>query len=332
MPDSSDRVAHLRGLEPHLRARIIGQDHVLPRIAAVFARGELGVTDPSRPRGSLFLVGPTGTGKSETFACAADYVFGPGHLTVFDMSEYQDRAAVNRLIGADANDPGLLGRALTRLPRGGILFDEMEKAFPLILDLFLQILWDGRVTVATGETFSFAHHYVAFASNIGGSEAMRMSHSRFVSVEQAVIRRVTQALRPEFVGRIDEMLVFARLSPDAQRKICRLEVERETERLRRGGFDLQVSREAMEFLIREGFHPTLGARPLRKTVERQLQNAVVNGLFETGWGCGALVPDQQQLRLVIQENSAQFDPDAVGIDKHASACVARNSPDNRKGQ
>lgn len=301
MPEPSDRMAHLRGLEAHLRVRVIGQDHVLPRIAAIFARGELGVTHPGRPRGSLFLVGPTGTGKSETFACAMDYVFGPGHLAVFDMSEYQDRSAVNRLIGADSDDPGLLGRALTRLPRGGILFDEMEKAFPLLLDLFLQILWDGRITVATGETYQLYDYYIAFASNIGGAEAMRMSHSRFASVEQAVIRRVTQALRPEFVGRIDELLVFARLSPDAQREICRLEVERETERLRRGGFDVQVSREAMEFLIREGFHPTLGARPLRKTVEREMQNAIVNDLFATGWGRGRLVPDRDRRRLIIQQ-------------------------------
>ena len=198
------RIAHLRGLDAHLRRHIIAQDHVLPRVAAVFARGELGVTDPIRPRGSILLVGPTGSGKTETFSCAIDYTFGPGHLTVFDMSEYQDQSAVTKLIGADRDDPGLLGRALQNRPRGGLLFDEMEKAYPLVMDLFLQILWNGRVTLATGETVSFRDHYVGFASNIGGAEAMRMTQSKFASVEQAVLRRVTQNLRPEFVARIDE--------------------------------------------------------------------------------------------------------------------------------
>lgn len=293
------RIAHLRGLEAHLRHHIIAQDHVLPRVAAAFARGELGVTDPSRPRGSFLLVGPTGSGKTETFTCAIDHTFGPGHLTVFDMSEYQDKSAVTKLIGADRDDAGLLGRALRTRPRGGLLFDELEKAYPLVMDLFLQILWNGRVTLATGETVSFHDHYVGFASNIGGAEAMRMGRSKFASVEQAVLRRVVQNLRPEFVARIDETLVFALLSPDAQREICGLVVRNETDRLRGLGYDLQVSREALEFLVREGFHPQLGARPLRKTVERQLQDAVVRELFRCGGAGGEVVMDPGARRLAI---------------------------------
>ena len=261
-----DRIARLRGLEPHLRSCIRGQDHALPRIAAAFARGELGVTDPARPRASFLFVGPTGSGKTETFSCATDYVFGPGHLLVLDLSEYQDKSAVNKLLGEDRTDAGLLGRALAARPRGGVLLDEMEKAHPLVMDLFLQILWNGRITVATGRTFRFGGYYLGFTSNIGAAEAMRMERSSFASVEQAVLRRVEQTLRPELVGRIDEKIVFARLPPEVQREICTLEVARETARLRMLGYDLQVSPEALEFLMREGFHPDLGARPLRKTV------------------------------------------------------------------
>ncbi len=294
-------IAHLRGLEAHLRARIRGQDHILPRIAAGFCRGALQLASPERPRGSFLLVGPTGTGKTETFTAATDYVFGPGHLVSFDMSEYQDRAAVNKLLGEDREDAGLLGQALASASGGGVLFDEIEKAHPLVLDLFLQILWHGRVTVATGQTYRFGNHFVGFTSNIGSAEAMRMERSKLASIEQVVLRTVERTLRPELVGRIDEKLVFARLTPDVQREICALEVRRETERLRRLGYDLEVSREAMEFLLREGFHPRLGARPLRKVVERSLQDAVVDRLFARGVGCGVLVHDPIHGRLTLRD-------------------------------
>lgn len=292
-------IARVRGLEAHLREHIIAQDHVLGRVAAVFARGELGMTDPARPRGSFLFVGPTGTGKSETFLCATEYVFGPGRVIRFDMSEYQDKSAVNKFLGTDRSDPGLLGQALAAGGAGALFFDELEKAYPLLLDVFLQMLWDGRVTVATGQTIEFGKYYLGFASNIGGTESMRMTHSTFASVEHAVLRRVRQSLRPELVARMDEVLVFARLSPDAQRQICNLVVRRETDRLRGVGFDLSVSREALEFLVRDGFDPQLGARPLRKTVERHLQDAVVRELFATGFRRGEIVRDPFENRLVV---------------------------------
>ena len=300
MGELRHRIAHLRDLELHLRANIRGQDHVLPAVAAGFSRGALELASRDRPRGSFLFVGPTGCGKTETFVCATNYVFGPGHLISFDMSEYHDISAVNKLLGADRTDSGLLGRALQEIHEGSVLFDEMEKAHPLVLDLFLQILWHGRITVATGQTFQFGRFFVGFTSNIGAADAMRMEHSKFSSVEQATLRRVEQALRPELVGRIDEKLVFARLAPDVQREICALEVSRETARLRELGYDLVVSRAAMEFLIREGFDPTLGARPLRKTVERQLQDAVVRDLFHSGCGAGHVVCDLAARRLVIE--------------------------------
>lgn len=296
------RLAHLRGLEAHLRAHIRGQDHALPRVAAAFVRGALGLAAPDRPRASFLFVGPTGSGKTETFACVTDYVFGAGRLVVLDMSEYQDKSAVNKLLGEDRADMGLLGRALVAVSSGGVLFDELEKAHPLIMDLFLQILWNGRITVATGQVFEFANYFVGFTSNLGAAEAMRMEHSKFASIEHAVLRRVEQTLRPELLGRIDEKLVFARLSSDVQREICALEIAKETARLRGLGYDLEVCKEAMEFLVREGFHPQLGARPLRKAVERHLQDAVVRDLFATGHGRGQIVPDHGLRRLAVRRD------------------------------
>lgn len=296
----SDTLSRLRGLEPHLSAVIRGQDHILPRLAAGFCRGALRLTDPARPRACFFLVGPTGTGKTETFATAVKYVFGPGRLVTFDMSEYQDAAAVRKFLGENRDDPGLLGRALPSIPEGGLLFDEIEKAHPLVLDLFLQILWSGRVTVATGQTLSFAPYFLAFTSNLGSADAMRMAHSSVTSIEQAVLRQVGGTLRPEFVGRLDEQFVFARLSPAVQREICALETRKETTRLKHLGYDLTVSRDALEFLLREGFHPHLGARPLRRTVERHLQDAVTRALFASGQGSGEVVLNAEARRLDLR--------------------------------
>lgn len=295
------RTARLRDLEAHLASCIIEQDQVLSRLASVFTRGEMGVVDPCRPRGSVLMAGPTGTGKSESFARAVDYALGPGKLIPFDMSEYQDKTAVNRMLGQDRGDPGLLGQALLAHPSGALFFDELDKACPSLLDLFLQILWDGRVTVATGQTFTFGHYYVGMATNIGGAEAMRMEHSSATRVEQAVLRRLRESLRGEFFVRVDEVLVYRRLSPDGQRRICALEVERETRRLAALGHALEVSGEAIEFLVREGFHPQLGARPLRRTVERQLQDAVVRELFRRGVARGRVVPDPESNRLTIAQ-------------------------------
>ena len=180
----------------------------MPRVAAIFAGGECGVADPNRAKGSFLCAGPTGSGKSESVRCASDYALGPEMLIPFDMSEYQDQSAVTRLLGADSEDPGLLGQTLLKRPTGTLFFDEMDKAYRPLLDVFLQILWDGRVTVATGQTFTFGNYYVGFATNIGGTEAMRMAHSSPERVEQAVMRRLRENLRPEFFSRLDEVLVF----------------------------------------------------------------------------------------------------------------------------
>jgi ATP-dependent Clp protease ATP-binding subunit ClpA len=294
------RLAHLRGLEGHLRAAIRGQDHLVPVIASAFCRAALGLSTSERPRASLLLVGPTGTGKSEIFALATTYVYGADRLLTFDMSEYQHESAVNKLLGENHADPGLLGRALLTAPNGGILFDEIEKAHPRVLDLFLQLLWRGMITVATGQTFRMGDYVLGFTSNIGAVESMRMAYSRFPAIEQATLRRVEQTLRPELIGRFDEKLVFARLNSDVQREICALEVARETARLRGAGYDLEVSSEALEFLVREGFHPHLGARSVRKTVERYLQNAVMQHVFATGSGSGNVVPDRARSRLIFE--------------------------------
>jgi ATP-dependent Clp protease ATP-binding subunit ClpA len=300
VPDPEQRVAHLRGLEAFLASRVLEQDHVLPKVAGVFSRGELGFAESHRPKGSIFLTGPTGTGKSETFISAVNYVCGSDRLIPFDMSEYQDADAVKKFIGENRDDPGLLGAALRRHNRGAFFFDEIDKAHPPLLGLFLQILWDGRVTVATGETFTFENFYLGFASNLGGAESMRMDRSSFASVEQAVLRRVRQSLRPEFLARLDEIVVFRKLSAEAQRRICSLAVADHTASLRQRGFDVEISRDALEFLVREGFDPQLGARPLKKAVRHHIENALVHSLFARGARSGRLTFDPGRRALHLE--------------------------------
>jgi ATP-dependent Clp protease ATP-binding subunit ClpB len=156
----------------------------------------------------------------------------------------------------------------------------MEKAHPLVLDLFLQILDAGRITLANGETRNLNNYYIVFTSNIGAGEAMRMESSAFATIERTVLRRVDQMLRPELVARITEKLVFNRLPYAIQRQICELMIGREVERLNQLGHRLFVAADTVELLVREGFHRTLGARPMRNTVETFIQNQIVQMTLE----------------------------------------------------
>ena len=264
-------IEKLRSLEHHLKTNIRGQNHVLPRICSVLQRGELGLAHPGRPKGSFLFVGPTGVGKTEVSVCFSDYIFGAGYLHRFDMSEFQNQSSVGLLLGGSASETGMLGHALAEHDGGTLLFDEMEKAHPLVLDLFLQILDAGRITLANGETKNLSGYYIVFTSNIGAGEAMRMESSAFATIERTVLRRVDQALRPELVARISEKMVFNRLSYSVQREICEQMVERERQRLHSLGFDLQIDAGTIEMLVRNGYHRTLGARPMRNTVDRFLQ-------------------------------------------------------------
>jgi ATP-dependent Clp protease ATP-binding subunit ClpB len=284
-------LAKVSGLRAYLGERLRGQDHVLDRAAAVFMRGELGLARADRPRGVFLAVGPTGTGKTELVLLAARYLFGEGRVRRFDLSEYQRADAVERLLGTGASEFGAIGRAAEDALPCVWLFDELEKAHATVFDLFIQMLEPGHITLANGRKVTLRNDYLVFTSNIGAAEAMRMARSSVATIEQSVLRRVAETLRPELVARISDKFVFTRLTPEVQREIAELHVANEINRLKAVGFDLQVSREALDFLLREGFHPTLGARPLRQAIERHLQDAVVQCLISTGLGAGKLSYD-----------------------------------------
>lgn len=291
MTERDAKIERLRQLEPFLRSRIRGQDHVIAPVAGALIDAEMGLSAPGRPKASFLFVGPTGTGKTELVLTFTHYLYGLDRLLRFDLSEYQGDTAIAKFLGADRSDPGLLGRALERVPSGVLFFDEIEKAHPDILDQFLQMLDASRVTVATGKTYTLDPYAVALTSNIGSAEAMRMERSSWSSIESATLRRVGQVLRPELVNRFTEKCVFRRLDPAAQHEICHLLVEQEVERLRSLGHILTIGSGVTEYLVRHGFDAEQGARPLRRTVERHLQRCVRERLFREGVVHGKVTVD-----------------------------------------
>ena len=290
--------AKLQRLENILRERIRGQAHVIPRVVSVLKRGELGLTKASRPRGSLMFLGPTGVGKTEITLAFTDFLFGAGKLSRFDMSEYQTQESLGVLLGARLGERGTLGMAYDKSHSGTLLFDEIEKAHPRVLDVFLQILDAARVTMASGDTLDFSNHYIVLTSNIGAAEILHIQHSTQATMERHVLTRAQQSLRPEIFARITEKLVFNRLSYDDQIEIARLLLANELAFLKQRNITLEPTPAVLPFLVRRGFHPRLGARPMRDAVEKLIGDAVAESILKGTTG-GSLVVSEPRGCLVI---------------------------------
>jgi ATP-dependent Clp protease ATP-binding subunit ClpB len=289
----------LHELESHLRQRIRGQDHVLPRIVSILRRGELGLTKPGRPRGSFLFLGPTGVGKTEVTLAFTGFLMSKEHLFRFDMSEYQTQESLGLLLGGKLGERGTLAMVYDKSRVGTLLFDEIEKAHPRVLDVFLQILDAARVTMASGETLELSGFYVVFTSNIGSADLMNLQYSTPATMERHVLARAQQAMRPELYARITEKLVFNRLSYDHQLEIAQLLLTQELVFLKAKGHELTPDATVLPFLVRRGFHPKLGARPMRDAVEKLMGDAVAVDLLTGGSGCGKLVVDEPANCLAI---------------------------------
>jgi ATP-dependent Clp protease ATP-binding subunit ClpB len=288
----TNRLAKLHELDFLLPREIRGQSHALPRIISTLKRGELGLCKPGRPRGSFLLLGPTGVGKTEVTVVFTNHLFGPGRLFRFDMSEFQNQEALGLLLGAKLGERGFFGAIQEGASEGTLLFDEIEKGHPRIMDLFLQLLDAARITVATGETLDFSGFYVVMTTNIGSAELMSLQHSSEATLERHVLSRAQQALRPELFARISEKLVFHRLSYEHQLEIAQKFLTREIEFLAGRGHTLQLDVSVLPFLVRKGFHPKLGARPMRDAVERLVGDAVAERILSARTACGVLGVDE----------------------------------------
>lgn len=296
---ASDKLEQIRELDALLPREIRGQPQVLPRIISAVRRGELGLTKPGRPRGSFLLLGPTGVGKTETVVVLTNQIFGSGKLFRFDMSEFQTQESLGLLLGAKLGEVGYLGVVRERAAEGSLLFDEAEKAHPRVLDILLQLLDAARITIATGQTLDFSGYYVWLTSNIGAAELMSLQHSNEATLERHVLMRAQQALRPEIFARVNEKLVFNRLSYEYQLEIAEKFLSRELEFLASRGHLLRLDESVLPFLVRKGFHPKLGARPMRDAVEKLVGDAVTDRILLQKCSEGLLKVETSEDRLVI---------------------------------
>ena len=295
---TEDESERLRTLENTLHRRVIGQDEAVSAVARAMRRGRTGVADPERPIGSFLFLGPTGVGKTELCRAIAQVMFHDEDAMIrLDMSEYMEQYTVSKLIGSPPgyvgyDEGGQLTEMVRRKPYSIILFDEIEKAHPDVWNTLLQILDDGRLTDAQGRTVSFKNTIIVMTSNIGAREITGKSSLGFArneeneedrreqNIRSRVMEAVKMTFRPEFINRLDEVIVFHPLKQEDVRKIAYLQVEKLSERMRRQGIRLKVEESAVELLAEKGYDPAYGARPLKRTIQSMLQNAVADEILE----------------------------------------------------
>ncbi|MDM9382112.1 ATP-dependent chaperone ClpB [Chlorogloeopsis sp. ULAP01] len=281
-------------LEDELHQRVIGQDEAVTAVADAIQRSRAGLADPNRPIASFIFLGPTGVGKTELGKALAAYLFDTEEAMVrIDMSEYMEKHAVSRLIGAPPGyvgyeEGGQLTEAIRRRPYAVVLFDEIEKAHPDVFNILLQILDDGRVTDAQGHTVDFKNTIIIMTSNIGSQFILDLAgdDSRYDEMRHRVMEAMRNSFRPEFLNRVDEIIIFHGLQKQELRKIVQLQVNRLQQRLGDRKMSLKLSDTALDFLSEVGYDPVFGARPLKRAIQRELETpiakAILRGEFNDG--------------------------------------------------
>ncbi len=280
----------LARLNRSLHESIRGQDHVFPAIIECTTIGESTLASPDRPKGSFLFLGPTGVGKTETARILSRALHDGQEPIRLDMAEFKAEDALVKFIGDHTGRLGRLGTILSQNQAGVLLFDEIEKARADVIDVFLAILDAARVTCGVDRTFDLSGFYIIFTSNLGAADILRTKHLNFTQIEKHVLAQVASTFRPEFLGRIDSTLVFRRLTYEVQVEIARLHLHRERRRLAERGHRIAFHEDVLTFLLQVGFDKYLGARPLRKAMERHIrfpiavasQAGAVEGLLRVG--------------------------------------------------
>ncbi|HTE52430.1 MAG TPA: ATP-dependent chaperone ClpB [Kofleriaceae bacterium] len=285
-------VERLNHMEDSLRRRVVGQDAALAAVAAAVRRARAGLQDPNRPIGSFLFLGPTGVGKTELARALAEFLFDDEHAMVrIDMSEYQEKHTVSRLVGAPPgyvgyDQGGQLTELIRRRPYAVILLDEIEKAHPDVWNILLQVLDDGRLTDGQGRTVDFRNSLVIMTSNVGSQHLRELGPDNRASVERQVEAELRSTFRPEFLNRIDETIFFEPLDRQELDRIVTIQVARFGLLLRERGLELELSPAAAHFLAERGFDPIYGARPLRRSIQKNLidplASAILAGEFSAG--------------------------------------------------
>jgi ATP-dependent Clp protease ATP-binding subunit ClpC len=302
----------LMRLEEELHGRIVGQEEAVSAVAEAVRRSRAGLGDPRRPVGSFLFLGPTGVGKTELARALAEALFGDENLMVrFDMSEFQERHTVSRLVGAPPGyvgyeEAGQLTEQVRRRPYSVLLFDEIEKAHADVFNILLQILDDGRLTDAQGRTVDFKNTVVIMTSNLGADRIQDYARrgESFEQLKAELMDILRGSFRPEFINRIDEIIVFRALTDEQLAEITQLLLDRLVRRLRAQGIEVEFTDDAVELLAREGFDPEFGARPLRRTIQRLVENELSRMVLSDAIGSG------DRVTVDALEGELRFDVDA----------------------
>jgi ATP-dependent Clp protease ATP-binding subunit ClpB len=272
-------------MEERLHERVIGQDEAIQAVANAVRRGRAGLSDPNRPIGSFIFLGPTGVGKTELARALAEFLFDDEHSMIrIDMSEYMEKHTVSRLVGAPPgyvgyDEGGQLTEAVRRRPYSVVLFDEIEKAHPDVFNVLLQILEDGRLTDGQGRTVDFKNTIIVMTSNLGSDLIREYAHDE-ARMREAVMAALRQAFRPEFLNRIDDVIIFHALSKEQLRGIVEIQLRGLRRRLADRNLQWEVTAEAMDKLAEAGYDPVYGARPLKRVIQRMLQDPLAMRILE----------------------------------------------------
>jgi ATP-dependent Clp protease ATP-binding subunit ClpB len=294
--------ARLTKLEQELARRVVGQEEALAAVANAVRRSRAGLQDPNRPIGSFIFLGPTGVGKTETARALAEFLFDDERAMVrLDMSEYMEKHAVARMIGAPPGyvgyeEGGQLTEAVRRRPYSVVLFDEIEKAHPDVFNVLLQILDDGRLTDSQGRTVSFRNTVIIMTSNLGSQWLLEAGAQGWDEATRRVLEALRATFKPEFLNRVDDVIVFRPLGREDLAQIVMLQLDQVRKLLADRRIELALSDEARDLLLAEGYDPVYGARPLKRVIQRRIQNPLALGVLEGKFG------DGDRLRVVRSED------------------------------
>ncbi len=297
-------------MEDRLHRRVIGQDQAISAVADAIRRSRAGLSDPNRPSGSFLFLGPTGVGKTELTKALAEFMFDTDDAMVrIDMSEFMEKHSVARLVGAPPGyvgyeEGGYLTEAVRRKPYSVILLDEVEKAHPDVFNILLQVLDDGRLTDGQGRTVDFKNCVIIMTSNLG-SARVHGHEGDYQSMKDLVMESVTQHFRPEFINRVDDIVVFHALGKEHVRSIANIQVAILKKRLAQQNITLDISVQALDLIGEAGFDPVYGARPLKRSIQELLENPLAQKLLSSEFGSGDVVT------VVVEKGELVFQKSAL---------------------
>lgn len=328
---TEEETAKLLRMEEELHKRVIGQDEAVKAISRAIRRSRSGLKDPKRPTGSFIFLGPSGVGKTELARTLADFLFGDEDALIqLDMSEYMEKHTVSRLVGSPPGyvgfeEGGQLTEMVRRRPYSVVLFDEIEKAHPDVFNVLLQILEDGHLTDAQGRRVDFKNAVIIMTSNLGARDIQKSTplgfkksseSVTFDDIKDKVLSEVKRTFRPEFLNRIDDIIVFHGLSEEDIRRIVDLMMRRLQEALAERNIEIELSEEVKQLLLREGFDPTMGARPLRRAIQRRIEDPLSEEILAGN------IKDGQKITTELREDRILF----TAVDENKVRAKVKSAP------